>query len=54
LGGGESGKPSWAQQAAELLDEYGPFKLALLESIIRIADIRVSQDYQKQQEQKND
>jgi CRISPR-associated endonuclease/helicase Cas3 len=54
LGGGESGKPSWAQQAAELLEEYGPFKLALLESIIRIADIRVSQDYQKQQEQKND
>jgi CRISPR-associated endonuclease/helicase Cas3 len=54
LGGGESGKPSWAQQAAELLAEYGPFKLALLESIIRIADIRVSQDYQKQQEQKDD
>ncbi len=54
LGGGESGKPSWAQQAAELLDKYGPFKLALLESIIRIADIRVSQDYQKQREQKND
>jgi CRISPR-associated endonuclease/helicase Cas3 len=54
LGGGQSGKPSWAQQAAELLAEYGPFKLALLESIIRIADIRVSQEYQKQQEQKND
>jgi CRISPR-associated endonuclease/helicase Cas3 len=55
LGGGQSGKPSWAQQAAELLAEYGPFKLALLESIIRIADIRVSKSYQKQQqEQKND
>ncbi len=46
LGGGQSGKPSWAQQAAELLAEYGPFKLALLESIIRIADIRVSKRYQ--------
>ena len=54
LGGGQSGQPSWAQQAADLLAEYGPFKLALLESIIRIADIRVSQEYQKQQGQKND
>ncbi len=51
LGGGQSGKPSWAQQAAELLAEYGPFKLALLESIIRIADIRVSKGYQAQQQE---
>jgi CRISPR-associated endonuclease/helicase Cas3 len=50
LGGGQSGQDSWAQQAAELLAEYGPFKLALLESIIRIADIRVSKKYQQQAE----
>ncbi len=54
LGGGESEQDSWAQQAAELLAEHGPFKLALLESIIRIADIRVSKRYQQQTEdQKN-
>jgi CRISPR-associated endonuclease/helicase Cas3 len=50
LGGGQSEQDSWAQQAAELLAEYGPFKLALLESIIRIADIRVSKRYQQQAE----
>jgi CRISPR-associated endonuclease/helicase Cas3 len=47
LGGGQSEQDSWAQRAAELLAEYGPFKLALLESIIRIADIRVSKRYQQ-------
>ncbi|MBD2536195.1 CRISPR-associated helicase Cas3' [Nostoc flagelliforme FACHB-838] len=36
---------SWTSQAINLLDEYGPFKLAFLETIIRIADWRASAKY---------
>lgn len=41
LGSGEHGE-SWTAQAIALLEEYGPFKLAFLETIIRLADWRGS------------
>ncbi|MBD2057793.1 CRISPR-associated helicase Cas3' [Oculatella sp. FACHB-28] len=41
LGDSEYGE-SWATQAVALLEEYGPFRLAFLETLIRIADWRGS------------
>lgn len=41
LGQNESGE-SWTAQALALLEKYGPFRLAMLESLIRIADWRAS------------
>lgn len=32
----------WTEQALRLLDEYGPFKLAYLETLVRMADWRAS------------
>jgi CRISPR-associated endonuclease/helicase Cas3 len=46
LGEGESGE-SWTAQAIALLEEYGPFKLAFLESLIRIADWQASTNAEK-------
>jgi len=34
--------PSWTARALDLLEEYGPFKLAFLETLVRIADWRGS------------
>ncbi|MBY0230491.1 MAG: CRISPR-associated helicase Cas3' [Gemmataceae bacterium] len=36
------GEHSWVARAAALLEEYGPFKLAFLEALIRCADWRAS------------
>lgn len=41
LGDGASG-PSWAAHTARLLKEHGPFRLAWLEALVRIADWRAS------------
>ena len=41
LGDGEHGE-SWVAQAIALLEEHGPFKLAFLETLIRIGDWRGS------------
>ncbi len=46
MGDNEHGE-SWTAQAINLLEEYGPFKLAFLETIIRIADWRASAKYNK-------
>lgn len=35
-------KGSWTEKVVQLLDEYGPLKLAFLETIIRVADWRAS------------
>ncbi len=43
-----AGKRSWAEQSLDLLEKYGPFKLAFLESVIRIGDWRASQKYSQQ------
>jgi CRISPR-associated endonuclease/helicase Cas3 len=41
IGKGEQG-PSWAERTLNLLDEYGPFQLAWLETLVRLADWRAS------------
>jgi len=38
VGRGPNNEPSWTERVMELLDEYGPFKLAYLEALIRRAD----------------
>jgi CRISPR-associated endonuclease/helicase Cas3 len=41
FGGGTQGE-SWTAQAIALLEEYGPFRLAFLETLIRVGDWRAS------------
>jgi CRISPR-associated endonuclease/helicase Cas3 len=41
LGEGEQG-PSWTARTLALLDEHGPFRLAWLETLVRLADWRAS------------
>lgn len=41
LGDGEQGR-SWTARVVELLEQHGPFRLAWLESLVRIADWRAS------------
>lgn len=40
--GSDQGEPTWADRMFGLLDRLGPFRLAYLESLIRIADWRAS------------
>ncbi|MGZ5458015.1 MAG: type I-G CRISPR-associated helicase/endonuclease Cas3g [Thermoanaerobaculia bacterium] len=40
--GGDGGSPSWAEMVGRLLAEHGPFRLAWLEALVRIADWRAS------------
>mgnify|MGYP001124051349 CR=1 FL=1 len=46
LGEGPQG-PSWAARTQRLLAEYGPFRLAWLEALVRIADWRASRNMQE-------
>lgn len=46
LGGGGEG-PSWADRMLRLLDEFGPFRLAWLETLVRVADWRASARHSK-------
>jgi CRISPR-associated endonuclease/helicase Cas3 len=41
IGLGEQG-PSWAERSLKLLDRHGPFRLAWLETLVRLADWRAS------------
>ncbi|MGE3277888.1 MAG: CRISPR-associated helicase Cas3' [Vicinamibacterales bacterium] len=41
IGDGDQG-PSWASRTLSLLDQHGPFRLAWLESLVRLADWRAS------------
>ncbi len=41
IGIGEQG-PSWTERTLKLLDQYGPFQLAWLETLVRLADWRAS------------
>ena len=47
MGDDENGRPSWSARMIRLLSEYGPFKLAFLETIVRLADWKASSDEQK-------
>lgn len=42
MGEDEHGRPSWSARTQALLTEYGPFRLAYLEALIRVADWRAS------------
>jgi CRISPR-associated endonuclease/helicase Cas3 len=42
IGGGATGR-SWATRTQELLANYGPFRLAFLEALVRLADWRASE-----------
>jgi len=46
LGGGGEG-PSWADRMLRLLEEQGPFRLAWLEMLVRVADWRASARHSK-------
>lgn len=46
LGEGEQG-PSWTERSLRLLDEHGPFRLAWLETLVRLADWRASASEQQ-------
>ncbi|MBN8727974.1 MAG: CRISPR-associated helicase Cas3' [Xanthomonadales bacterium] len=41
IGEGEQG-PSWTERVLRLLDQHGPFRLAWLETLVRLADWRAS------------
>ena len=42
LGLGADGRPSWAERVLQLLESYGPFRLAYLEALLCAADRRAS------------
>ncbi len=46
IGEGEQG-PSWTERVLKLLDQYGPFQLAWLETLVRLADWRASRAEQQ-------
>jgi CRISPR-associated endonuclease/helicase Cas3 len=48
LGEGDMG-PSWTARTQQLLDTYGPFRLAWMETLVRIADWRASGAEQEEQ-----
>lgn len=45
IGKSEQG-PSWTERTLKLLDKHGPFRLAWLETLVRLADWRASADEQ--------
>lgn len=45
LGESDQGEPSWLARSLDLLDHYGPFRLAYLETVVRVADWRASAQY---------
>lgn len=48
MGEDEHGRPSWSARTQMLLAKYGPFRLAYLEALIRMADWRASASEQKE------
>lgn len=43
IGEGEQG-PSWTERTLKLLKQHGPFQLAWLETLVRLADWRASRE----------
>lgn len=46
IGESEQG-PSWSERSLKLLDDHGPFRLAWLETLVRLADWRASAEEQR-------
>ncbi len=46
IGEGDQG-PSWTERTLRLLDQHGPFRLAWLETLVRLADWRASAEEQE-------
>lgn len=44
LGESQAGEPSWLARVLRLRDEYGPFRLTYLETLVRLADWRGSNE----------
>lgn len=44
MGSGEDGRPSWTERVLRLRDRIGPFRLAFLEMLLRMADERASEE----------
>jgi CRISPR-associated endonuclease/helicase Cas3 len=49
MGEDEQGRPSWAARTQALLHCYGPFLLAYLEALVRMADWRASDSEQREE-----
>lgn len=49
MGSGEDGTRAWSDRALDLLKTYGPFRLAYLEMLLRIADERASEKAEKRE-----
>jgi CRISPR-associated endonuclease/helicase Cas3 len=47
MGDSADGRPSWGARTLRLLSDHGPFKLAFLEAVVRLADWRASEDEQR-------
>lgn len=54
LGRSSSDSPSWSERALHLLHELGPFRLAFLEALVRVADWRVSAQHGMPEEHMED
>jgi len=48
MGDDEQGRPSWSARTLRLLAEHGPFRLAFLETLVRLADWKASEDEQNE------
>lgn len=48
MGESADGRPSWSARTIRLLEEHGPFRLAFLEAIVRLADWKASEDEQRE------
>ncbi len=44
VGRGADGRPSWTERVLRLRDDLGPFRLAFLEALVRVADWEASAD----------
>jgi CRISPR-associated endonuclease/helicase Cas3 len=49
MGEDERGRPSWTARTQTLLQYYGPFMLAYLEALVRMADWRASASEQREE-----
>jgi len=49
MGVAENGDRAWSDRVLDLLTSYGPFRLAYLEMLLRVADERASEKAEKRE-----